>query len=68
MKRAGRTDVEMLASGQWTRDGRKQYRHASGVRIVYRHNDYLWEIIGGAKDGDCYEPLWVARYKVERAS
>ena len=51
-----------------TRDGRKQYRHASGVRIVYRHNDYLWEIIGGAKDGDCYEPLWVARYEVERAS
>ena len=67
-RRATRTDLDMLASGQWNRIARKDYRHASGVRIVYRSNDYVWEIIGGARDGDCYTTLHITRYEVERAA
>ena len=64
--RATRTDLAMLASGQWARVARKHYRHASGVEIVYRPNQYLWEVRGGARDGNRWETLEPARYYVER--
>ena len=66
-RRANRTDLDMLASGQWNRIARKDYRHETGIRIVYRNNDYLWEIIGGARDGERYTTLHITRDEVERA-
>lgn len=68
MRMPARTDLDMINSGQWVKAARKDYRHASGARVVYRNNDYVWEIIGGAQDGMRYGPLWVARYEVERAA
>lgn len=65
-RRPSRTDLDMIASGQWIRVARKDYRHVSGARVVYRCNDYVWEIIGGAQDGQCFGPLHVARHEVER--
>lgn len=62
-----RTDLDMLASGSWNRIARKDYRHATGTRITYRHNDYVWEIIGGAHDGLLLTSLWAARHEVEKA-
>ena len=67
-RRPSRTDLDMIASGQWTRVARKDYRHVSGVRVVYRCNDYVWEIIGGAQDGLRFGPLHVARHEVERTA
>ncbi len=66
-RRANRTDLDMLASGSWNRIARKDYRHSSGIRITYRDNDWVWEIIGGARDGDRYTTLHIARHEVERA-
>ena len=66
-RRPARTDLDMIASGSWNRIARKDYRHATGIRIVYRNNDYVWEIIGGARDGLRMESLWAARHEVETA-
>ncbi len=66
-RRPERTDLDMISSGQWTKVARKDYRHSSGIRIVYRHNTYVWEIIGGKFDGDSYTTLKVSRYNVEKA-
>lgn len=65
-RRQGRTDEGMLASGAWAKVGRKEYRHESGARVIYRPNAHLWEIVGGAADGLRYERLWPARDTVER--
>ena len=67
MLRQQRTDLDMLASGQWTRHAKRHYIHASGVQIIYRWNDYLWEVIGGAQDGNRWETLAPARHFVERS-
>lgn len=49
-------------NGLWQSVGRKRYQHVSGVEIVYRHNFWLWEIVGGKYDGHRYERLWAAQH------
>lgn len=60
-----RTDIAMVNSGQWAKAGRKHYRHASGIEVVYRPNVWAWEIVGGAGDGLRFGPLHAARSYVE---
>lgn len=64
---ATRTDIDMLASGQWARIGKRRYRHASGIEICYEPNAYLWRVRGGYHDGAAWETLGPARYYVEKA-
>jgi hypothetical protein len=51
-----------INDGEWARVGRKHYRHASGIEIVYRHNEWLWEIVGGRYDGHRFDRLWAAQH------
>lgn len=63
--RPNRTDLDMLASGQWVRVGKRHYRHASGIEIRYDLKAYLWRGRGGYHDGRAWETLGPARHNVE---
>lgn len=64
MKRMGNTGREMVQTGAWVKVGRKHYAHISGVEVVYRCNDWAWEVIG---TGLMYQALWVAKQAAEKA-
>lgn len=57
-----RADLELVATGEWTKTARKTYRHQSGIVVRYLDNDWSWEILGGAQDGNCYGTLTVAAH------
>lgn len=54
--------MQPITEGTWNRVAKKHYRHESGVEVIYRHNDWVWEIIGGRNDGLRYERLWAAQH------
>ena len=63
-----RADLELIATGAWTKTANKTYRHVSGTVVRYRHNQWVGEIVGGAEDGNCYTTLSVAAYYVEKVA
>ncbi len=50
--------------GVWERVGRKHYQHVAGPEVLYRHNDWLWEIVGTASDGERFSTLSAAQARV----
>ena len=58
-----RVDLAMINSGRWVKVGSKHYRHETGIEMIYRHNDWVWEIRGGEFDGERYERLWPAVWR-----
>lgn len=67
-----RTDLAMVASGQWTKAGKRHFRHVSGVELKPtkvrgdRGTVDGYVIAGGKDDGLSFEALWVARDRVEK--
>lgn len=58
------TNLDMIASGQWAKVGKKHYRHASGIEITYNCNKYGWQV--STKPQWLWKTLWVARYEAEK--
>lgn len=56
------TRMQPTTFGTWNKIAKKHYRHESGVEVIYRHNGWLWEIVGGKNDGLRYERLWAAQH------
>lgn len=50
----------------WSKTADKTYTHTSGVTVRYRHNNWDWEVIGGADDGHTYTTLRVAQWSALR--
>jgi hypothetical protein len=50
----------------WSKIASKHYRHESGIEVIYRHNAWTWEVVGGRDDGHCYTTLRVAQYSATR--
>lgn len=46
---------------EWSKVADKHYRHAGGVEVIYRHNAWMWEVVGGKNDGYRFKLLWVAQ-------
>jgi hypothetical protein len=53
--------VDRVVMAGWEKTGKGQYRHATG-RAVIRRDSGLWEVIGGADDGNRYGTMHVAMY------
>lgn len=55
---------EVLTMAGWSKDGRGQYQHTNGRRV---HRDHAggWQIIGGPRDGTCWQSLNVAMHNAE---
>jgi hypothetical protein len=51
-----------ITSGTWNRIARKHYQHISGIQVIYRHNAWAWEVVGGKDDGHRYGTLSVAQH------
>lgn len=60
MDRYGR--MQPTTQGTWERIGRKHYQHVTGIEVVYRHNEWCWEIVGGKYDGHRFDRLWAAQH------
>ena len=58
MKNPNTTAKEMVASGNWAKDGKGAYRHVSGT--VVRKDGAHWEV-----NGKRFVVLWLARVDVE---
>lgn len=41
-RRNTRTDLDMVASGQWAKVGKKHFRHVSGIEVTYDCNAWRW--------------------------
>ncbi len=52
--------------GTWIKVAKRHYQHVTGIECRYDCNRWLWEIIGGAEDGNFYGSLWVAQYSALR--
>jgi hypothetical protein len=50
------------ADTMWSKIANKTYQHTSGVQVIYRHNTWNWEIVGGREDGNTYKTLRVAQH------
>jgi hypothetical protein len=51
-----------ITSGTWNRIAKKHYRHIDGTEVIYRHNSWVWEVIGGPNDGLCWTTLSAAQH------
>lgn len=56
------TRMKPITEGTWNRIARKQYRHISGIEVLYRHNSWVWEVVGGKNDGLCWTTLSHAQH------
>lgn len=64
-KRNTRTDLEIVAAGDFVKVGKKHFRHESGVEIEYDCNHWGWRISTDRKW--LYGTLEVAVYNVRKA-
>lgn len=58
MRHANNTVNEMLATGQWTKLGKRHFGHVSGREI--KHDGQMWTV--GERR---YDALWIAKMVVE---
>lgn len=63
-RRMDGTAQDMIASGQWTKEGRSRYVHASGGEV--RKEGARW--VASTDPGFTWSRLWVARHRVESAA
>lgn len=65
MHRHGNTATEMTESGEWSKVGRKHYRHVSGVEVRYDVNAWGWRVDGGS---EVWDRLYVAKAEAEKVA
>lgn len=62
-RRNRRTDLDLVAAGDFVKVGRKHFRHVSGLEITYDGNRWSWR---GA--GQLWSTLEVAAHNVRLAA